>query len=141
MVKKREANEHMIISEKIEISSSDIPECALEESQQELKYQSLLNFAQEIRKNKDVLGYILRGEIQATVDLVEQSRIVEYAMMASQIIESSDIIAESFNLGKIKNVLVEGRTSKVLCINYGQNKLNVFIKKTADPKCLLQTLT
>jgi len=140
MVKKRDATEHMTLAEEIVISASDFPEPE-EENQEDSKYKSLLKSAQEIRKNENILGYILRGESQATVDLVEPARIIEYAMMASQAIESSEIMADSFNLGKIESVIVEGKKTKMLCINLGQNKLTVFMEKTADPNWMLEIVS
>ena len=139
MVKKRDATEHVILAEEIVICASDFPEPE-EENQEDSQYQSLLKSAQKIRKNENIFGYILRGESQATVDLVEPTKIIEYAMMASQAIESSEIMADSFNLGKIENVIVEGKNAKMLCINLGQNKLTIFMEKTANPTWMLETV-
>jgi len=140
MVKKRDATEHVTLAEEIVICASDFPELE-QENQEDSQYQSLLKSAQKIRKNENILGYILRGESQATVDLVEPTKIIEYAMMASQAIESSEIMADSFNLGKIENIIVEGKNAKMLCINLGQNKLSVFMEKTADPNWLLEMVS
>ena len=139
MVKKRDATEHVTLAEEIVINASDFPELE-EENQEDSQYQSLLTSAQKIRKNENILGYILRGESQATVDLVEPTKIIEYAMMASQAIESSEIMADSFNLGKIENVIVEGKNAKMLCITLGQNKLTIFMEKTANPTWMLETV-
>lgn len=139
MVKKREPNEHATIEEAILISTSENPE-PTEDNREDLKYESLLASAQEFRKNEKVLGYILRGELQATVDLNEPARIIDYAMMASQVIESSEIMAESFNLGKVESVIIEGNAAKIVCAILGQNKISVFMEKTADANWLLDIL-
>ncbi len=138
-MKKRETIEHETLDEAVVISTSDNPEPTID-NPEDSEYQSLLASAQEIRKNENVLGYILRGESQATVDLNEPARIIEYAMIASQAIESSEIMAESFNLGKIENVTIEGKTAKIVCVSLGQNRLSVFMDKTADTNWLLETL-
>ena len=49
--------------------------------------------------------------------------------MSSQAYESSQVIAESLGLGEIENIVVEGKTLKVLCLNLGENRLSVFIRK------------
>jgi predicted regulator of Ras-like GTPase activity (Roadblock/LC7/MglB family) len=139
MVKRRDISESVTASEEVVISASDISETT-NGVQEGSTYEMLLCSVQEIRKNENVLGYILRGESNATVDLNEPLRIVEYAMLASQAFESSEKMAETFNLGEIKNVIVEGQTAKVLCLNLDRNRLCVFMKKTADCNWLMETL-
>lgn len=138
MVKRRDMSES-VTAEEVVISASDISEKA-NDVQEDSTYESFLTSAQEIRKNENVLGYILRGESNATVDLNEPSRIVEYAMLASQAFESSEKMADTFDLGEIRNVIVEGQSAKALCANLDRNKLCVFMKKTADYSWMLELL-
>jgi AbrB family looped-hinge helix DNA binding protein len=138
VVKRRDISES-ITAEEVLISASDTSE-ETNVVQEDSTYESLLTSAQEIRKNENVLGYILRGENNATVDLNEPSRIVEYAMLASQAFESSERMVDTFNLGKTRNVIVEGQSAKALCANLDRNKLCVFMKKTADHSWLLDLL-
>jgi predicted regulator of Ras-like GTPase activity (Roadblock/LC7/MglB family) len=138
MVKKKEIDGNMTVGEEIVISTESTPEEAVNEDDPE--YESLFSSVQEIRKNQDVVGYILRGESKAAVDLNESSKIIEYAMMSSQALESSEVMAESFDLGKIENIVIEGKDIKVLCLNLGQNKLSFFMNKTAPHNWLLERL-
>jgi hypothetical protein len=85
----------------------------------------------EIRKLKGVIGYILRGEVSAIVDLTEQDKIVEYAVLSMQLHLASREMAKPFNLADIESVLAEGKTVKVLCMSVGENKISVFMAKTA----------
>ncbi len=139
MVKKKETDGSMTVGEEVVISTESTPEVEAV-SEDDPEYESLFSSLQEARKNQDVLGYILRGESKAVVDLNESSKIIEYAMMSSQALESSELMAESFNLGKIENIVLEGQDIKVLCLNIGQNKLSVFINKTATHDWLLEML-
>jgi len=139
VVKKRESNEHASLEEGVLISTSENAE-PIEDNPEDLRYESLLASAQEIRKNEKVLGYILRGESKATVDLNEPARIIDYAMLASQTIESSETMAKSFNLDKVKSVIIEGNAGKIICAILGQNKLSVFMEKTADANWLLDII-
>ncbi len=85
----------------------------------------------EIRKLNGVLGYILRSSTSAIIDLTEQDKVIEYAILSSQIAESSTEIAKQFNLSDVESVLVEGKTVKVLCMNLSDNRISVFMEKTA----------
>ncbi len=84
----------------------------------------------EIRKLKGVMGYILRSESSAIIDLTEQDKIIDYAVLSSQISESSLEMAKQFNLSSIESILVEGKSVKVLCMSVGENKIGIFMEKT-----------
>ncbi len=94
----------------------------------------------EIRKLKGVSGYILRSDTSAIVDLSEQDKIIEYAILSSQIAESSREMAKQFNLTDIESVLVEGKSVKVLCMSVGENKISVFMEKTATHDWIIKRI-
>ena len=94
----------------------------------------------EIRKLKGVCGYILRSDTSAIVDLSEQDKIIEYAILSSQIAESSREIAKQFNMADIESVLVEGKSVKVLCMSVGENKIGVFMDKTATHDWIIKRI-
>jgi predicted regulator of Ras-like GTPase activity (Roadblock/LC7/MglB family) len=86
----------------------------------------------KIRKNKGVIGYIIRNASSATIDLEEPERIVEYAIFSSQVLDSSKEISDIFEKGDVENVLIEGKENKVLCMNIDGNKISIFMEKDAD---------
>jgi hypothetical protein len=94
----------------------------------------------EIRKLNGILGYILRNNTAAIIDLTEQDKIIEYAILSYQISESSNEISKQFNLTNIKSVLVEGKTVKVLCMNISGNQISVFMEKTANFDSLMKRI-
>jgi len=94
-------------------------------------FASLAASLTEIRKLKDVLGYILRSNSSAIIDITEQDKIIEYATLSTQISESSLEIAKQFSMADIESVLVEGKNVKVLCMNVGENRISIFMEKTA----------
>ena len=94
----------------------------------------------EIRKLKGVMGYILRSETSAIIDVNEQDRIIDYAVLSSQISESSLELAKQFNLSDIESVLVEGKSAKVLCMSVGENKIVVFMEKTATHAWIIKRI-
>ncbi len=139
MVKKRITNEAVTEAEQIVVSTVDAQEL---EPQEEVdsEYSRLLEAVQEIRQNHALLGYILRSEDKATVDLDEPTRIVEYALLSSQALDSSETLAESFDLGALKSVMVEGTQSKAFCLSMGGYKLALFLEKNADQNVILKSL-
>ncbi len=94
----------------------------------------------EIRKFEGVRGYILRSDTSAIIDLTDQEKIIEYAILSSQISESSGEIAKQLNLTDVESVLVEGKTVKMLCMNMSQNRLSVFMDKTAAHDLIVKQL-
>ena len=94
----------------------------------------------EISKLEGVRGYILRSDTSAIIDLTEQERIIDYAILSSQVSESSDEIAKQFNLTDIESVIVEGKTVKMLCMNKSRNQVSVFMDKTATHDSIIKRI-
>ena len=94
----------------------------------------------EIRKLKGVNGYILRSNTSAIIDLNEQDKIIEYAILSSQISESSDEMAKQFGLANIESVLVEGKSVKVLCMSIGENRISIFMERDATHAWIIKRI-
>ena len=103
-------------------------------------FASLAASLAEIRKLKGVMGYILRSNTSAIIDLTEQEKIIEYAILSSQISESSSEMAKQFNLADIESVLVEGKSVKVLCMSIGENRIGIFMEKTATHAWIIKRI-
>jgi predicted regulator of Ras-like GTPase activity (Roadblock/LC7/MglB family) len=101
-------------------------------SEEDQTFKDLNDKLAKIRKNKGVIGYIIRNASSATVDLEEPERIVEYAIFSSQVLDSSQEISDIFEKGDVENVLIEGKENKVLCMNIDGNKVSIFMEKDAD---------
>jgi len=94
----------------------------------------------EIRKLKGVRGYILRNNEAAIVDFAEKGAFAEYSMLSSQIHEYSLRMARKFNLADVENVLVEGGTVKVVCINIGPNRMSIFMDKSCSHNWIIKRI-
>lgn len=94
----------------------------------------------EIRKLKGVVGYILRNDTSAIIDLNEQEKIIDYAVLSSQMHEASVEMTKQFNLGETESVLVEGKDIKVLCMNVGENRVSVFMEKSATHAWIIKRI-
>jgi predicted regulator of Ras-like GTPase activity (Roadblock/LC7/MglB family) len=113
----------------------------LGETEENETYTDLSNKLAEIRKDEGVIGYILRSTTSATIDLREPEKIVEYAIFSSQVLDSSQEISELFELGDVKNVLIEGKESKAVCIDIDGNKISIFMEKNADHTKILKKIS
>jgi predicted regulator of Ras-like GTPase activity (Roadblock/LC7/MglB family) len=111
---------------------------AVEEGQ---TFTSLCTNLAEINKCKGVIGYILRNATSATIDLKEPSKLMEYASLSSQALDSGKEISELFDLGDIENILIEGKGVKVLCMTIGENKVSIFMEKDADHADILRRVS
>lgn len=140
MVKKKVVSESVTEAEQVVVVSSEAAKELEPEEETNPEFARLLEALQKIRQNKAVLGYILRNDDKAAVDLDEPTRIVEYAMLFSQAMDSSQTLASEFSLGDAKAVLVEGKQAKAFCVSIGENKLALFLEKNADHEAFLDSL-
>jgi predicted regulator of Ras-like GTPase activity (Roadblock/LC7/MglB family) len=95
----------------------------------------------EIRKAEGVIGYILRSTTAATIDLKEPEKLFEYAILSSQVLDSSQEISELFELGDVESTLIEGKEIKALCMVIGENKISIFMEKNADHADILKRVS
>ena len=94
----------------------------------------------EIRKLKGVIGYILRSNTSAIIDLATPDKIIEYAFLSTRMHDSSQEITKQFNLGETESILVEGKNVKVLCMSIGENKISVFMEKSATHAWIIKRI-
>ncbi|MEM2080847.1 MAG: roadblock/LC7 domain-containing protein [Candidatus Bathyarchaeia archaeon] len=86
----------------------------------------------EIRKTKGVTGYILRNTTTATIDIEETEKLIQYAILSSQTLESSQEITEQFELGQAENIIIEGKDAKLLCINKNEITIAIYMEPKTD---------
>lgn len=86
----------------------------------------------EIRMLDNVIGYISRNETSAAIDLKEQDKLVDYAMISSQIFESGESMAKALDIDSIECIHAEGKGAKVFCITIDENKISVFTDPSFD---------
>jgi predicted regulator of Ras-like GTPase activity (Roadblock/LC7/MglB family) len=110
-------------------------------SEEDQVFTDLSKNLAEIRKAEGVIGYILRSTTAATIDLKEPEKLVEYAILSSQVLDSSREISELFELGDIESTLIEGKEIKVLCMVIGENKISIFMEKNADHADILKKVS
>ena len=110
-------------------------------SEEDRTFTNLSKNLAKIRKDKGVIGYILRNTTSATIDLKEPEKIVEYAIFSSQVLDSSQEISDLFEIGDVKSVLIEGKEIKALGMDIEGNKISIFMKKNADYANILKRIS
>ena len=104
-------------------------------------FEDLSSELAEIRKMKGVMGYIIRNENSAIIDLEAPDKLGEYAILSYEILDSSLSISDLFELGDFKSVLVEGEENNVLCMKIEGNKVGLFLEKGADCAAILKLVS
>ena len=95
---------------------------------------------EEIKTHEGVIGYIFRNSKSAAIDLKDPTKIIDYAVLSSSSIETGEELSELFDLGQIKNVVVEGKEAKVLSLVDNQNRISIFTEKNLDIIKLIKKL-
>src|SRR4030067_3878002 len=83
----------------------------------------------EINKTPGVTGYILRNTTSATIDLKNQEKLTDYAILSAQALDTGQELSELFDLGKVEPILIEGKDHKIVCMAIGGEKGRIFIEK------------
>lgn len=101
---------------------------------------NLRSSLEEIKTYDGVIGYILRNSASASIDLKDPTKIIDYAILSSSALDAGEELSELFNLGELKNVIVEGKDAKMLSLTDGENNVSVFLEKDADLEKILSKL-
>lgn len=94
----------------------------------------------EIKTYDGVIGYILRNSTSAAIDLKDPTKLIDYAIISSSALDASEELSKLFDLGAVKDIVVEGKGAKVLSLIIGENKISIFLEKDADCEKILKKL-
>jgi predicted regulator of Ras-like GTPase activity (Roadblock/LC7/MglB family) len=95
---------------------------------------------EEVKTYDGVIGYILRNTTSAAIDLKDPTKIIDYAIISSSAFYAGEELSKFFDLGDVKDMLVEGKNVKVLSLIVGENRISVFMEKDADCDKILKKL-
>jgi len=95
---------------------------------------------ERIKARDGVVGYILRAETSASVDIKDPSKIIDYAVLSASTLESVEGLMEAFGLGKVCSVIVLGKDLKVLLLTVGEHRVSVFMEKNVDHDLICKEL-
>jgi predicted regulator of Ras-like GTPase activity (Roadblock/LC7/MglB family) len=94
----------------------------------------------KITTREGVIGYILRASTSAAVDIKDPTKIIDYAVLSASALESAESLSEAFELGKLSNVVVEGKDLKILLVTIGEHRISVFMEKNVDHNSIYKEL-
>lgn len=101
---------------------------------------SLRASLEAVKQYNGVIGYILRNTTSAAIDLKDPTRIIEYAILSSSALEAGKVLSELFDLGDANNIVVDGKSIRMVSLTVGENKVSVFMDKNADSEKVLRRL-
>ncbi len=101
---------------------------------------NIRTYLEEIKSYDGVVGYILRNTTSAAIDLKDPTKIIDYAILSSSAIDASKELSELFNLGEVKDIVIDGKEIKVLSLTVDENRISVFMEKGADYERILRKL-
>ena len=96
---------------------------------------------ERIKAREGVIGYILRAQTSASVDINDPSKIIDYAVLSASVLESVESLLDAFMLGKICNIVVAGSKLKVLLLTIGEHTVSVFMEKNVNHESICKELT
>jgi len=94
----------------------------------------------EIKTYDGVIGYILRNSTSAAIELKDPTKLIDYAIISSSALDASEELSKLFDLGAVKDIVVEGKGIKVLSLTVGENRISIFLEKDADCEKILKKL-
>jgi predicted regulator of Ras-like GTPase activity (Roadblock/LC7/MglB family) len=94
----------------------------------------------EIKAYDGVVGYILRNSTSAAIELKDPTKLIDYAIISSSALDASEELSKFFDLGAVKDIVVEGKGVKVLSLTVGENRISIFLEKDADCEKILKKL-
>jgi len=86
----------------------------------------------KIKAREGIIGYILRNSTSASIDLKDPTKIIDYAVLSSSASEASEELSETFKLGDVKHIIVEGNDAKLLSFTVEDNKVSVIMERNVD---------
>lgn len=138
-LKEEETKIPLDLSEAFEDDTKEEFEEQPEKTQSKNQNKEELNLGDRIKQNIDkvkakdgIIGYILRNVKSASIDLKESGKIIDYAVLSSSALEASQKLSDTFDLGDIKHILVQGNTVKLLSFSKEETKISVFMEQKVD---------
>lgn len=95
---------------------------------------------ENIKAKEGIIGYILRDPKSASVDIKDPSKIIDYAMLSSSVLDSGEQMMTTFELGEVNNIVVVGGDAKILSLRIGDHRISIFMTKNVDHNTIYKDL-
>jgi len=104
------------------------------------EFEELQEQLKEIKDQEGIIGYILRDQKSASIDLKDPRRIVDYAVLSSTAFDASHEITEVLQTGEPKKMVLESEETKLLLMNVNNHRLSLFMEKDVNHNKLYKKL-
>lgn len=95
---------------------------------------------EEIKNCDGVVGYILRNTSSASIDLKDPAKMIDYAILSSTAFDATEEVSDLFELGKVNDIIVNGKNVRMLSLTVEENKISIFMENSADTEKVLEKL-
>jgi predicted regulator of Ras-like GTPase activity (Roadblock/LC7/MglB family) len=102
--------------------------------------ENLQNSLGNLKTKEGIIGYILRAPKSASIDIKDPTKIIDYAVLSSTVLDAGESLSSTFELGKMHKVTLEGKDAKMLTLRIGDNNLSIFMNKSVNPDKILKDL-
>jgi len=93
-----------------------------------------------LKIRQGIIGYILRTSRSASIDLKDPTKIIDYAVLSSTTLDAAADLSETFELGEIQNILLEGKDAKILLLKVEDQRLSIFMDRNVDHEKIYRDL-
>jgi len=104
------------------------------------KIENVQETLKGIKTREGIIGYILRGPDSASIDLKDPTKIIDHAILSATALEAGQDISNTFEIGEVNTIILEGRNIKILSMTIGDNRLSIFMEKNVDHNKLCEDL-
>jgi len=104
------------------------------------KIENVQETLKDIKTREGIIGYILRGPDSASIDLKDPTKIIDHAILSATALEAGQDISNTFEIGEVNTIILEGRNIKILSMTIGDNRLSIFMEKNVDHNKLCEDL-
>jgi predicted regulator of Ras-like GTPase activity (Roadblock/LC7/MglB family) len=95
---------------------------------------------QEIKNQEGIIGYILRSEKSASIDLKDHTKMIDYALLSSTVFDVSQNMTEDLQMGEVNSIVIESEETKILSMNIDNHRLSLFMEKDVNHDKLYKKL-
>jgi len=110
-------------------------------AEQPTGFTNIRSALDKVKSRDGVIGYIVRGPTSASVDIKDPAKIIDYAALSAEAMDSSETVSETFELGSISSIVVEGKSVKMLMMKKGDQELTVFMDRSVDHNAVIRDLS
>jgi len=102
--------------------------------------ESLQEKLKAIKDEDGIIGYIVRDEKSASIDLKDPTKIIDYAVLSSTSFDVAQNIAETLQIGEVDKIIVESEETKLVSMNTEDHRLSLFMEQNVDHNKLCKSL-